>query len=411
MALKTVTLVREDALGSDYAQTVSLRPNGRLFINGRGDLVCLPPGAFTQFELLPAASALATGDPHLIRIGTGTEVIARAAKGGVNLKSQSTTPADGDNVQLFPAATTTAMNALSQKAPRFQTQVAFNTITAVFASAGIDENAASNDVDPSGTAGDGAAFLFAPVGPGTGELTVDTAFTKTVISTITRDGNIATATCATAHGLAVGDRVPITGANQGNYTGQFKVLTVPSVTVFTFEVTGGLRVSETRIGVTHGNTSVTGLPTTAGLSVGDTVTGTDMATTYISVIVSATAITLAASVTSSTTGVVITFGNSATGSPVINWHQNWICHQEIAGADTFYKTNVPVVLSQDYDLVIEYDSLIVPRYYIDGVLVATGTAGTTAKSLGANIGLELTTTPAEQKDMDVRFVSVGQNFG
>jgi hypothetical protein len=348
----------------------------------------------------------------LLRIGTGTEVIARAAKGGVNLKSQASTPADGDNVQLFPVATTCAMYALSQKSPRLQTQVAINKITAVFASVGLDENAATNDVDPSGTAGDGAAFLFAPVGPGTTELTVDTGLTKTVISTITRSGNIATATCATAHGLAVGDRVPITGANQNYYTGQYLVLSVPSATVFTFETSGGLRTSETRIATTASSTAVTDMATTAGLNIGDTVSGSGIpAGAYVAAIVSPTAITLSDAATTSVVGGTLTFGNAATGSPVINWHANWICHQKIAGVDTFYKTNVPVGLSQDYDLVIEYDSGIVPRFYIDGVLVATGAAGTTAKSLGVNIGLELTGTPGEQKDMDVRFVSVGQVFG
>ena len=154
--------------GHDNAEKeflATLRADCQIGFDHQSNPIVIPEiRGFTCFEKLPVVvgSIAATSDLQLSVIGTGTEVIARAASGGVNLKSQVTSPADGDNVQLYPPATTTLMNSTIRAGSqlRFRTVLRLNTITAVFASAGIDENAASNDVDPTGTAGDGAAFLF-----------------------------------------------------------------------------------------------------------------------------------------------------------------------------------------------------------------------------------------------------------
>lgn len=55
---------------------------------------------------------------------------------------------------------------------------------------------------------------------------------------ITRSSTTASATTSANHGLLVGDYVVITGAEQGQYNGTQKVLSVPSSKVFTFKVSG-----------------------------------------------------------------------------------------------------------------------------------------------------------------------------
>jgi hypothetical protein len=167
-----------DAAGADFERFISVPPHGQLRLDGQGVMQGISAQeCLTTFNILPGTTAAATADPYFLISGTGTEIVARATKGGINIKSQVTIPADGDNVLLTPAATSLSNYCVLKPAsqPRFQTRVMFGTITAMFASIGFDENI--TDADPSGTAGDGAMFLFAPVGPGTTELTVDTALT------------------------------------------------------------------------------------------------------------------------------------------------------------------------------------------------------------------------------------------
>lgn len=417
MALnKSLLTKRKDGAGADYERFIETPSGGSFRTNGMGEVFCQRQGAYDDFSLITAAALAIGNSPLLLNIGTGTEVIARSAKGGQNLKTQAVTTADNTNVLLFPAATTNGMYApISAKAkPAFRTQVMFGTITKLFAVAGLDENAASNDVDPSGTAGDGASFFFSPTGPGTTEVTVDTGFTQTVISSAVRTSGVLVCTCATAHGLAVGDLVPISGFTQTCYNGQFKVLSITSSLIFTIEVGDvGLPNPITRTGTTtNGSAVVPSMSSTANLRVGDNVTGTGItAGTTVLTVDSSTQITLSAVATASTTGVTLTFDGTGTGSPIVNWHSNWILHQKVAGADVFYKTNVPVLADVDYYLHLEYDELLIPRWYINGTLVGTGTAGTADASVGVVIGLEATATPGGQKNMDVRYVSVGRNLG
>lgn len=140
-------------------------------------------GSFTNFELLPAAAVAAGSDKLLLLSGTGTEVVARAPKGGVRLTTQATIPADNDQVQVagvadtnMGKATTAAngFNLIGTAELRLAFGMALPAITSLFASGGYDENI--TDVDPGGTAGDGAKFLFVPSAD-KGDLTVDPGLT------------------------------------------------------------------------------------------------------------------------------------------------------------------------------------------------------------------------------------------
>lgn len=131
------------------------------FIGGAPHLVPDASG-FSAFNLLPAATTLAAGkDPVTVTLGTGTEVIARSAGGGVNIKTQASTPADDDNAFLVGVAAANTFGSISATVPlRFQTTVRLNQITEIVFAAGLDQNI-TNPIPPS-TSGDGAAFMFDP---------------------------------------------------------------------------------------------------------------------------------------------------------------------------------------------------------------------------------------------------------
>jgi hypothetical protein len=120
-----------------------------------------PWGFATSFPLLPAAAVAAGTEKNLIALGTGTEVIARSAKGGVNVKTQATTPADNDNALLIGIANTYSVLPITARSKIFfSTRVNLTQITELVFGAGLDENLTS----PIGaaTAGDGAQFYFDP---------------------------------------------------------------------------------------------------------------------------------------------------------------------------------------------------------------------------------------------------------
>ena len=151
--------------GGDLRETVDTPPHSRLYVDSLGNSRFVPIASCeTVFRLLPNATSLAAAkDDVIVSIGTGTEVIARADKGGVNVKTQATTPADNDNAILIPGvgtALTVPITAASR--PRFRTRVNLSQITELVFSAGFDENI-SNPV-PTATAGEGAAFYFDPAG-------------------------------------------------------------------------------------------------------------------------------------------------------------------------------------------------------------------------------------------------------
>ncbi len=96
----------------------------------------------------------------------------------------------------------------------------------------------------------------------------------------TESGNVVSITTTTAHGLAVGDSVNITGVGVAQYNGNFTVSTVVNTTRFTvlntntaLAASGAGNVAELPSGVSSAGTTAT-LNTTSphGLSVGQTVT-------------------------------------------------------------------------------------------------------------------------------------------
>lgn len=83
---------------------------------------------------------------------------------------------------------------------------------------------------------------------------------------------------------------------------------------------------------------------------------------------------------------------------------NWIAHYKIGGVDSYINTGIAVVAATDYKLAITIGTDLKPRYFINGTGVGTGAALTTAKTVGAKVGVQ--TETAAQKDIDVRFVKM-----
>jgi hypothetical protein len=135
---------------------------GALRFNGLGEARTESPWGFlTTFGLLPAATVAAGSEKYLVSLGTSTEVIARASKGGCNVKTQASTPADNDNAMLIGIANTASSIPMSAKSLiRWAARVSLTQITQLQFGAGLDENITTPI--GSATAGDGAQFLFDP---------------------------------------------------------------------------------------------------------------------------------------------------------------------------------------------------------------------------------------------------------
>ena len=330
--------------GAEQNETITVPPHSKLIVDGSGRFRAVPFWtALTTFELLPAASLAAGKEPLLVTLSDGstTEVIARSSKGGVNVKTQASTPADNNSAFVVSVAAN-AMNvpitATSQ--PFFACRVSLTQITQLFASFGLDENL--TDPNPAGTAGDGAKFVFDPGN----ELSMGLeAVSGVAASSLTASGLTATFTTATAHGLDDNDPVTISGATQAAFNGTFRII-VTSTTTFTY-------------------------------------------------------------VMISNPGVL-----TATGSPVVTYGavNNWVLHQKKAGADVYQDSEVPVIAGVDYDLEIIWGADLIPKYYINGKLVGTGTvANTSAAIVGVVCGVQINAAePSGQKDFDLRYVMVGR---
>ncbi len=260
MPNKILSLFRRGVNGDDERENIAVK-NGALRFDNFGKAFAVPANTTVDnFELIPAASATAGKDPFFLVAGTGTEIIGRATKGGLNLTTQSTTPADDDNV-FIAAVAETGMSALlnSKSLPRLSGVFSVPVITGLFGFVGIEQNA--SDADPSGTAGDGVGICFAPDG-------------------------------------------------------------AAAMTVAT------------------------------GLSAGA--------------------------------------------------HANLLIHYKVGGADTFLDTGVKLVAAQDYAFVIEFGEDLKAKVYIDGRLIATTAALTTATTLRTFAGVEVTGTAIAQKQIEVR---------
>ena len=117
--------------------------------------------AIDNFELVPAATVAAGTSKLTIMTGTGTEVIARAVKGGIRLTTQASTPADTNDCMLAGVATTGHDVLLNDNSmPWFHTAVSLPAIATVIAAAGLSVQPAS--VRPADNTADGATFLADP---------------------------------------------------------------------------------------------------------------------------------------------------------------------------------------------------------------------------------------------------------
>jgi len=90
------------------------------------------------------------------------------------------------------------------------------------------------------------------------------------------------------------------------------------------------------------------------------------------------------------------------------------CVYSIAGTDVYAgsATNARMqagfAVNTNYDLLIEVDASRVPRFYLDGDLVATGTAMTAAAALKPFIKIESGT--AEARDVKVRYLALSRDI-
>ncbi len=151
-----------DKYSGDSLQTVPLSPHCALRYDPDGNGYSLPIlTSIENFELLPAAAVAAGTSKLVLTTGTGTEVIARAATGGVNIKTQASTPAISDDAMVAGVATTGFVALINAKTKNvFRGRMSVTTITTVIASIGLNENPTT--ADPTGTAGEGAMFVFDP---------------------------------------------------------------------------------------------------------------------------------------------------------------------------------------------------------------------------------------------------------
>jgi len=270
MANRKLEFFRRGLHSDDKLESISIPNGGRVLFDVRGNAFAVPHNTTVDnFELLPAAALAAGKDPFFLVVGTGTEAIDRAVKAGLNLKTQPTTPAAGDNV-FIAAVSKTGMSALlnTKSLPRLSGVFSLPIITGLFGFIGLEQNA--SDADPSGTAGDGVAICWAPDGA--------SAFTV-------------------ATGLTAGD------------------------------------------------------------------------------------------------------------------HANLIVHHKVGGVDVFTATAVKLVAGQDYHFVTEFGEDLKAKVYIDGVLVATTGALTTATELRTFAGVELTATAIAVKEIEARHLVLERTAG
>lgn len=171
-----VIIDRDGSIDNDASRDrVSIRPGGPLLFNLRGEPYVGGHRVYTQYDLLPHTTGGTAGYDGLTVL-SGTNVVvaqqARSVKAGATLTTDTATPAAGEQAILSGIANSAFLalpiNAKSQLTYRAQVSIA--TLTNVFASFGFNENL--TDPDPSGTAGEGAMFLFCP-SANKADLTVD----------------------------------------------------------------------------------------------------------------------------------------------------------------------------------------------------------------------------------------------
>lgn len=81
-------------------------------------------------------------------------------------------------------------------------------------------------------------FIATQAASGTPRLMHIELDSQQLATSITRASSTATCTTPLNHGLQIGDRVNVRGANQSEYNGVFVITNVPTLTTFTFTVSG-----------------------------------------------------------------------------------------------------------------------------------------------------------------------------
>ena len=79
---------------------------------------------------------------------------------------------------------------------------------------------------------------------------------------------------------------------------------------------------------------------------------------------------------------------------------NWIAATRVGSTTAYINTGIAVVADQDYELAVEFGTDMIPKYYIDGALVATAVLPLTAVTLVAQVGVKTTTALA--RDLNIR---------
>lgn len=156
---RTVQIQGTDLTGADQRQNATVPIPGTIRVDSQGQIVGLPlVGITTTFELLPATAVAAGTDSFFLLTGTSAVAAAQAATGGVQLVSNTT------NATCLAGVLTSGMSATIRAASEieFYTRLNLAAVTAVVASAGLQETTTANSTDPTATAGEGALFLFDP---------------------------------------------------------------------------------------------------------------------------------------------------------------------------------------------------------------------------------------------------------
>lgn len=158
---KVVLKTREKGPGNNGEQVVQVSPWGQVEIGPAGIAQGFTGNRIVDtFSLLPGTSVAAGTSKYLTVAGTGTEVIAADTKGGVLLTTQASTPTAADNVLLSGVASTPFSFTIRNNQRVFEAVVNLPSIADILGSFGLNENV--TDPDPTGTAGDGVAFLADP---------------------------------------------------------------------------------------------------------------------------------------------------------------------------------------------------------------------------------------------------------
>lgn len=118
-------------------------------------------GALDNMSLLPAAAVAAGTSPYVESVGTGTEIVARAAKGGARLTTQATTPIATNECLLAGVATTGhAVLVDANTLVHFHCVLSVPAITELVVFAGLSEE--PDSVLPADCGGDAVGFIFDP---------------------------------------------------------------------------------------------------------------------------------------------------------------------------------------------------------------------------------------------------------